>query len=214
MAEARAACPAVQPTAAQPAGYQVVVPDGWVPIKLGPGRLERSVARLVDRQFAGIDNAPHLKAQARQELLRRAGAARQAGGVEMFLSMMRIEGLPIAASLTTYVVPAGRLSPDDLAPELAGEGDKVTVVDLPAGRAVRIVRDAAPPEAWASGAAPAGPDRDELALALVSREVQVFLPVPGGAGAWLLLVFAAPLGPLAPAMTNLFDAICQTLRWR
>jgi hypothetical protein len=38
------------------------------------------------------------------------------------------------------------------------------------------------------------------------------VPVPRGGG-WLLLSFSAPLGPLAPAMTRLFDAICSTLRW-
>jgi hypothetical protein len=45
-----------------------------------------------------------------------------------------------------------------------------------------------------------------------SATLEVFVPVPGG-GAWLLLSFSAPLGPLVPALTKLFDAICTTLRW-
>jgi hypothetical protein len=81
------------------------------------------------------------------------------------------------------------------------------VVDLPAGRAVRIVRDSAPPEEWAD------PATEELNQVMVSREVQIFVPVPGGAGSWLLLAFAAPFGPLASAMSKLFDGISQTLRW-
>ncbi|MGH3244927.1 MAG: hypothetical protein ACRDOI_01730, partial [Trebonia sp.] len=68
------------------AGYRMIVPDGWFGIDLPPGRRERSVRTLLDRQFAGIDNAPQLKAQARQELLDRAKAAHAAGGLEMFLS--------------------------------------------------------------------------------------------------------------------------------
>jgi hypothetical protein len=197
-------------------GYKLVVPDDWFSIELEPGRAERGIARLVNRQFAGISNAPHLKAQARRELMERAEAAAKAGGVEMFLSMMQIAGVPIAASLTTYLVPppASAVSPDDLAPALARDGDRVTVVDLPAGRAIRIVRDSAAPPEWSGSTAvvpgPAGPAVP--AGALVSREVQVFVPVPGG-GAWLLLAFAAPLAPLAPAMTRLFDAVSQTLRW-
>jgi hypothetical protein len=204
-------------------GYKLVVPDGWFSVELEAGRLERAVARLVDRQFAGIDNAPHLKAQARQELVARGEAARKSGGVEMFLSLMQVGGLPIAASLTTYLVPsgAGQVGPDDLARALARDGDEITVVDLPAGRAVRIVRDSAPPQEWTGvgqratpgGGAPDPAAAQDLAQALVSREVQVFVPVPGGDGAWLLLAFAAPLGPLAPAMSKLFDAISQTLRW-
>jgi hypothetical protein len=190
-------------------GYKIIVPDGWFSVELEAGRLERAVTRLVDRQFAGIDNAPHLKAQARQELVERGEAARKSGGVEMFLSLMRVGGLPLAASLTTYLVPSGdgQVGPDDLARAMAREGDEVTVVDLPAGRAVRIVRDSAPPEEWADPAA------DDTKQVLVSREVQVFVPVPGGAGSWLLLAFAAPFGPLASAMSKLFDAISQTLRW-
>jgi hypothetical protein len=38
------------------------------------------------------------------------------------------------------------------------------------------------------------------------------MPVPRDGG-WLLLSFSAPLGPLAPAMIKLFDAIAATLRW-
>jgi hypothetical protein len=204
-------------------GYTLVVPDGWFSVKLEAGRLERAVARLVDRQFAGVDNAPHLKAQARQELVARGEAARKSGGVETFLSLMQVGGLPIAASLTTYLVPAaaGQVGPDDLVGALARDGGEVTVVDLPAGRAVRILRDSAPPADWTVAAqratsgwdAPGPAGAQDLAQALASREVQVFVPVPGGGGAWLLLAFAAPLGPLAPAMSKLFDAISQTLRW-
>lgn len=195
-------------------GYRLIVPDDWFSIKLETGSAERAIARLADRQFAGIDNAPHLKAQARKELLAQAEAARKAGGLEMFLSLMQVAGIPLAASLTTYVVPpsGGAVNADDLAPALAHDGDQVTVVDLPAGRAVRIVRDAVPPARWTGGTGAGQAAGDAAEQALVSREVQVFVPVPG-ARSWLLLAFAAPLGPLAHAMTELFDGVSQTLRW-
>ena len=45
-------------------GYRLVAPDDWFAVGLEPDQMERSVAALVKRQFAGIDNAPHLKAQA------------------------------------------------------------------------------------------------------------------------------------------------------
>jgi len=86
-------------------GYRLVVPDGWFAIDLEPGRRERSVAALVKRQFAGIDNAPHLKAQAREQLLAQTLAAQAAGGLEMFLSLDPVAGIPLAASLVIFLVP-------------------------------------------------------------------------------------------------------------
>ncbi|MGH3250185.1 MAG: hypothetical protein ACRDOI_28845 [Trebonia sp.] len=173
------------------------MPDGWLGIDLTPGRRERSVGALVDRQFAGIDNAPHLKAQARQELLDRAKAAHAAGGLEMFLSLQHVAGVPLPASLAIFLVPPDdtrAVAADRLAQALDGEDRQIALVDLPAGRAVRVLRS--------SGSA----DEPESTIQ------EVFVPVPGG-GWWLLLTFATPFGPLVPAMTKLFDAICATLRW-
>jgi hypothetical protein len=194
-----------QTTTATGAAYRLVVPDEWFVIDLEPGRRERSVAALVERQFAGIDNAPHLKAQAREEMLAKAEAAYSAGGLEMFLSLQQIAGIPVAASLVTFLVPppvtdgaagavTGAVTADELAATLAGDEAQVAVVDLPAGTSVRLLRRA-------------GPDGDAA-----SATLEVFAPVPDS-GAWLLLSFAAPIGPLATALTKLFDAICTTLRW-
>jgi hypothetical protein len=177
------------------AGYRLVVPGGWFAVDLDPGRRERAVAALVERQFAGLDNAPHLKAQARRELLARAKAAYAAGGLEMFLSMQQVAGIPLAASLVIILVPQPgpqAITAERLAGSLGGEGRQVTLADLPAGTAVRVLwRTASENEA---------------------TTLEVFVPVPRGGG-WLLLSFSAPLGPLAPAMTKLFDAIAATLRW-
>ena len=179
-------------------GYRIVAPDGWFPVDLEPGRMERSVAALIKRQFAGIDNAPHLKAQARQQLLAQTQAAQAAGGLEMFLSLQQVGGVPIAASLVIFLVPppgTQGVTAADLARSLAADDERrVTVVDLPAGHAVRVFRRTGAPDGS------------------VSATLEVFVPVPHN-GEWLLLSFATPLGPLAPALTKLFDAICTTLRW-
>lgn len=185
-------------TGGEPAtAYRIVVPDEWFVIDLEPGRRERSVAALVERQFAGIDNAPHLKAQARQETLAKAEAAYSAGGLEMFLSLQQIAGIPVAASLVTFLVPppaTGTATAEELAATLDGDEGQLTVVDLPAGTSVRLLRRA-------------GSNGDAA-----SATLEVFAPVPD-TESWLLLSFAAPIGPLAPALTKLFDAISMTLRW-
>ena len=178
-------------------GYRLVVPDGWFAIDLEPGRRERSVAALVQRQFAGTDSAPHLKAQARQQLLAQTQAAHAAGGLEMFLCLQQVAGVPLPASLVTFLVPASgtqMVTAQDLARSLTSDRRHATVVDLPAGQAVRAL------------GCPSPPDGQE------SATLEVFVPVPHN-GEWLLLSFATPLSPLVPALTKLFDAICTTLRW-
>jgi hypothetical protein len=82
----------------------------------------------------------------------------------------------------------------ELARSLAGDERQATVVSLPAGQAVRV------------------PGRTSPQGKQESATLKVFVPVPHN-GEWLLLSFATPLGPLAPALTKLFDAICTTLRW-
>ena len=178
-------------------GYRLVIPDGWFAVDLEPGRMERSAAALVKRQFAGIDNAPHLRAQAGQQLLAQARAAQAAGGLEMFLSLQQVAGVPLAASLVIFLVPppgTAVVTAADLARSLTGDGRRVTVADLPVGQAARVLRQTGTDD---------GPTMTTL---------EVFVPVPHN-GEWLLLSFATPLGPLAPALTKLFDAICTTLRW-
>jgi hypothetical protein len=178
-------------------GYRLVVPDGWFSIDLEPGRRERSVAALVKRQFGGTDSAPHLTAQARQQLLAQTQAAQAAGGLEMFLSLQQVAGVPLAASLVIYLVPPSgteMMTARDLARSLTSDGRDASVVDLPAGQAVRAVERPSPTGEQGSAT------------------LEVFVPVPHN-GEWLLLSFATPLSPLVPALTKLFDAICTTLRW-
>ncbi len=220
--------PAAQDEPSRVTGYRLVVPDSWFAVDLEPGRRERAVAALTERQFAGLDNAPHLKAQARQDLLVQAEAAYAAGALEMFLSLQRVGGIPIAASLVIFATPAPAPEPaaagtrtngteadalGALAGELTGRGQQVRMMDLPAGRAVRAVPavPAVPAEAEVT---PTG-ERHQPGEGHqpASPTLEVFVPVPGGSG-WLLLSFAAPLSPLAPALSRLFDAICATLRWQ
>ena len=196
MTQARTAAAGGHPYAPV-SGYRLTVPDGWFPVDLEPGRRERSVAALVKRQFAGINNAPHLKAEARQQLLAQTQAAQAAGGLEMFLSLQQVAGVPIAASLVIFLVPPPGthwVTVADLARSLTGDERRVTVVDLPAGQAVRAL------------------GRRSSLDGQGSATLEVFVPVPHN-GEWLLLSFATPVSPLVPALIKLFDAICTTLRW-
>ncbi|HEY5834539.1 hypothetical protein [Streptomyces sp.] len=70
-----------------PSDYTLLLPSGWFRIDLAPDGRAAAVAALVERQFQGLDDAPLLKAQAREELAVRAEEAYRNGGIELHLSL-------------------------------------------------------------------------------------------------------------------------------
>ncbi|MDQ0405609.1 MULTISPECIES: hypothetical protein [unclassified Streptomyces] len=192
-----------------PADYRLLLPDGWFRILLDPDMRNRSVDALVERQFHGIDNAPHLKEELRSDLQRRAAKAYRSGGIELYLSLQEAGPFTVPASLLVTLAPlrhAEPLPPEDLARALAaeaepGETPEVSVEELAAGVAVRVRRRTQQPSA----------DSDASAEH-ASVSVEYHVPVPGTA-AFLLLTFSTPLEPIADAMTGLFDAIAGSLTW-
>jgi len=174
-----------------PADYRIAVPDSWFCVPLEPGERERAIKALADRQFAGPDHTPKLKRELREQLQRHAEAAYQAGGIELYMSMMRVGPVAVPASLLITLVPpppSGPVSTEALAATLPGQPEQAT---FPAGPAVRVISQAPG----------------------TGLNVDVYHQVPGGGG-WLRLAFATPLGDLADSMSELFDAIASTLRWR
>ncbi|SDF22088.1 hypothetical protein SAMN05660662_1402 [Blastococcus aurantiacus] len=180
-----------------PGRYELVVPDGWWAIDLSPGRWQKQIAALVDRQWRGIDDAPHLKAQARAELEEQASRAADAGGLQFFLSVGTLAGVPLSASLLVSGVPlADPAELEALARRRRDEGAEVTEVVLPAGPALRAQ--------WRQEA------EQEDAPATTCLDLHV--PVPQQPRV-LLLQFRTPMEPLAAALVEVFDAVATTLRW-
>ena len=187
----------------RPGDYQILVPDGWFRISLDPADRYRAITALVNRQFRGIDNAPHLRQQARKSLRTIADTAYAGGGIEMYVSLQTAAGFPLSASLIISLTPphddlAVAAAPDRLARHLAGPGREVTVTDMHVGHAVRVVQ---------RGTLSAGGTADGA-----STRLDVHVPVPGSSS-YLILSFSTPLNPLAGPMTSLFDTIAGTLRW-
>jgi hypothetical protein len=179
--------PAVPPGV--PRDYAVTVPDSWAPIPLRPGVREKAIGALVRRQFAGVAGAPGVRAALRRQLTDLAEAAWQTGGIEFYLSLMRAGPLPVPASLLITLIPpppSGPLPVETVAAEARNRNRSARLVWSSAGTAVRTQASA--------------------------TDVCFYFAVPGS-GAWLLLAFSGPGGPLAPAMAELFDAIAATLRW-
>ncbi|MEU3460228.1 hypothetical protein ABZ721_09745 [Streptomyces sp. NPDC006733] len=191
-----------------PSDYQLLLPDGWFRIDLDPERREGAVDALVERQFRGVDDAPIVKQQVREELRGRALDAYRNGGIELYMSLQAAGGLTVPASLLVTLVPQESLGSgvpvDELAGFLAERGGpaeyEVTVEDLPAGTSVRTRARTVPPADDPSGSA------------LPVTSVDYHVPVPGSE-AYLLLSFSTPLDPIADAMADLFDAVALSLKW-
>ncbi|MFJ4549619.1 hypothetical protein ACIP4X_10355 [Streptomyces sp. NPDC088817] len=190
---------------ASPGDYRLLLPDGWFRIHLEPDQRDKAVDALVERQFHGIDNAPHLKEELRRDLRRRAGKAYRSGGIELYLSLQEVGPFTIPASLLVTLAPLRHPEPlplEALAQRFADEGEgSVTVEELRSGPAVRIRR-----------LMPQAGDEEGTEPTHNSLSVEYHLPVPGTT-AFLLLTFASPLEAIADAMAGLFDAIADSLTW-
>lgn len=189
-----------------PVDYQLLLPEGWFRITLEPTRRQASIDALVERQFKGLDDAPHLKWQAQDDLLKRAIEAERNGGIELYLSLQQAGGLTIPASLLVSLVPSsqhGGISVQELAEYLLGNAPKeqqVATGKLPAGEAVRTRLRTVPPQEDPSG------------NPLPTTALDYYIRIPRSE-AYLLLSFSTPLDPLADTLVELFDAVAGSLTW-
>jgi hypothetical protein len=177
----------------RPSDYRLTVPEEWYRIALEPGVREPTIAKVIDQQFRGVGNASQLRGNARGQLLRVAQHAYGNGGMELYVSLQTAGGFPLPASLVVTLTPphddpAVLVTPERLAKTLGNSLGQVTIVELPAGQAVRVRR------------------RAEATI------LDVYVPVPES-GAYLVLSFSTPLDALADAMIGLFDSVASTLRW-
>ncbi|MER7574597.1 hypothetical protein [Streptomyces sp. NPDC126514] len=180
--------------------FGLVTPEDWYRIPLRPReRMEASVAALVKRQFAGVDDQPVLRRKAEEQLLGAADAGIEQGGVVLYLSFLEAGGIPLSASLLVCRI-FEKFDSLDAVVALAGSGE-VEPVELPAaGPAARLLRRERPKQSR------------KLGTEFDDTIVEYFVPVPDRDEV-LLLTFSTPLEPIAEAMVGLFDAVAGTLRW-
>jgi hypothetical protein len=187
-----------------PSDYRLMVPaEGWTRIVLDPEVWPRRISALVEKQFRGIDNAPHLKAEMRADLDRRCRNAWDGGGVELYLVSMDIHGIPVSASLLVTLIPrpVGQAKPSmrAMALGLSVEGRDARVDAMPAGEAL-VQRYKTPPQ---PGDGSTYPDTHYDAL----------FDVPN-TNSQLLLSFSTPVAPLGDVLTELFESVALSLVWR
>ncbi|MBR8643173.1 hypothetical protein KEF29_37200 [Streptomyces tuirus] len=175
-----------------PSDYRLLVPREWFRIDLMQDRWRAQLKTFVDRQAEGRRVSGELKQDVWVTLRNTAEAGRARGAMEFFLlTTTRGGGLP--ASLLVSVTPLGDtpVEPEKYAAWLElrePEGSRrqgVSVVELPAGAAVRV---------------------------LDATTLNFHVLMPGGVG-YLTLSFSAPLTGMSGPMEQLCDAIAGSLRW-
>jgi hypothetical protein len=195
-----------------PQDYNLIVPDGWFQLSLDPEERDRGIIALADRQFHGVDNAPHLKKEFMRDLQRKAKKAYRVGGTELYISTLTIGPLPLASSLLISI-PAPDEWPvvtdvEELAEFLAGQQNtrgvknrELSVVSLAAaGKAVRHrSKEAADPVT-------------QMGNTLSTTLLTYYVPIPATTR-WLMLNFSTPIESLADQLVELFDTVAGTLHW-
>ncbi|MPZ66617.1 MAG: hypothetical protein GEU83_14270 [Pseudonocardiaceae bacterium] len=194
---------------------RVVLPDHWWVVPLQPQRArERSVDRLVERQFAGVDDQPLLRADTRRQLLSQADKAADSEARLMALSLLQIADIPVPASLVVHWIdvppdPQSTLGDGALLLALRAEleptpdatREPAFALDLAQLSAGKVLRRVYERDAELEGAEPTP-----------SLVADYWLERPDGAGL-VQLAFATPMVPLREPMLQLFDAIASALRW-
>jgi hypothetical protein len=175
-----------------PHDFTVLLPPGWIRIPLD-GREGARASALATAKVSVLPEPQRSEEKQRLLQLLRVSLrkAREAGGVDIMLSLAERHGIPLAAScLVSYVEREDQVPMDKLLAEIAKEDGEVTGVSIAGCPAVR--------RRYMEGPV---------------TMVDYLLPMPGKKGL-LTLAFATPLEQLAEPLVLLFNAIAESLRWR
>jgi hypothetical protein len=179
-------------SSAPPRDFVLMLPPGWIRIPIDG----REGARATALATAKVSDLPEPQRSAAREKLARMiksalREARQAGGIDVLMSLAEAQGVPIAAScLVSYVDEGGAPVPLDLlADDLSADGGDARLVQISGRSAVRH-RHVDPP---------------------VTR-LDYMMTLPGKTGL-LTFAYSTPVEPLADALVGLFDVVMESLRW-
>jgi hypothetical protein len=175
-----------------PRDFTVLLPPGWIRLPLD-ARAKATAAAIATAKVAGLTEPQ--RSQVREQVLKilrlAMRDARQAGGIDIMISLAEREGIPLAATcLVCYVDQDPASSIDQFAAELVSEGGEVSTPEIAGHPSVR-----------------------RRHLDDIVTRVDYHLPIPGGTG-MLTFAFSTPMEPLADSLVLLFDAIAESIRWR
>jgi hypothetical protein len=192
--------------------FTMLLPPGWARIPLddrAPVRVRSLVARRLGA--APAEQREALRASLTKELTATLATAARNGGLDVFLSLDPVAGMPVPASALVTHLAVGEGGDDPLGPLMArfaagGAGlvveeiGVVAVADAPAVRRLSSRREAVPP----AGDQPGGVFR--------VTQLEYLVPVPDVGGV-LVIAFSTPVEWLGPSLVGLFDVMATSLRW-
>jgi hypothetical protein len=193
-AAADTASPGSRPDAdpsAPPRDFLLMLPPGWVRIPID-GREGARATALATAKVSSLPEPQRSAVRERLVQLIKVGLrqARQAGGVDVLMSLTEWDGTPIAAScLVSYVDQGTPVPLDMLADDLSAAGGNASLVEIAGRPAVRHLH--------------ADPPITRLDYMMTMR----------GKPGLLTFAFSTPMEPLAESLVVLFDAMMETLRW-
>jgi hypothetical protein len=177
---------------APPRDFVLLLPPGWIRIPID-GREGARAAALATAKVSNLPEPQRSAVRERVQKMIKSGLrqARQAGGIDVLMSLAETQGVPIVAScLVSYVDQGGAPVPMDMmAGELSEEGGDVSLGKI-AGRTAIRHRHVDPP----------------------LTRLDYIMTTPGKPG-MLTFAFATPLEELGDPLVGLFDAIMGSLRW-
>lgn len=185
-------------------GWGLLLPASWwtIDLRKEPVR-RRSVAALVEQQLGRQDDRAALRADLRRHLDRAADDAAAAGGLFMAISLMRVDDVPVPASLTVFRMPGEGLAGQGvremeamLRPDVA-DGVTLDIADAPAGPVLRRIGER-------TGSADLGAEDVPLLVADYWLD-------PGDGRGLLFLTFSTPLVQARDAALLLFDTVVASV---
>jgi len=182
-------------------GLGLLLPSSWWSIDLrDEAARHRSVAQLVEAQLGRADVDAALRRDLRTRLSRATDDASAAGGRMMAISLMRVEGVPVPATVTVYRVP-GALDEEGLAlldgVLRDGDHESLDAATGPTGTVVRRVRRR--------------PGDPELGAESIEQLLVDYWVDPQDGYGLVSLVFSSPLVQIAPALLELFDTVATSV---
>jgi hypothetical protein len=194
-------------------GYSLVLPPGWCRIPVRHGS-KKAVQAVVDQVLTSVprnvsrDKIAPYRVELEGKLQTMVREARGKGGIDLYMPLEPIHGLPVSASFVvsegTLGNPGEEADPVQVVAFLAtqgGDGAPVEVDGMPAVRTEHTVLAEPAAEVEAG-----------------SRRVDYMIPVPSEQNRWLLAGFSTlgagdPDDEFSGALVELFDAIMSTFKW-
>lgn len=181
--------------------YSIILPGTWAVIPLqDEAAMTKRIVAMVKKQVGGGDRAARLRRQTRDEFVKTAQQARDAGATSFALSLELMPGIPFPAAMISTVEdwPVLAAADLDLAKRLRVAQPGAVLLEQQNGPVARQVETA---------------QQRVGGQQVPSLRVVYWLPRPHSKDL-LRITISAPMVESPELFTELFDAIVDSITWK